>query len=91
MGTRTSGKGLSLTLRSSTGTGAVRIAARQGKSQIAFEVLDAAGDITQLRLTTDEVKVLADHLLKLVSALKRRTRTDEVTQTVIPRTGSKGG
>ena len=46
-----------------------------------MEVLDAAGSITQIRLTAEEVEALADHLYKLIAPPKagRRT-TDEVTQ-----------
>ena len=56
MGAKTAGKGLVLTLRSSTGTGAVRVAPRQNRSQVALEVLDAAGGITQIRLTLAETE-----------------------------------
>jgi hypothetical protein len=81
VGTKTGGKGLVLTLRSSTGTGAVRVAPRANKSQVALEVLDAAGGITQIRLTAEEVSALADHLNKLVAGPKgNRRTTDEVTQ-----------
>lgn len=69
-----------LTLRSSTGTGAVRVAPRQNRSQVALEVLDAAGGITQIRLTLAETEVLAEHLARLASPTKSRRPTDEVTQ-----------
>ena len=80
MGTKTAGKGLVLTLRSSTGTGAIRIAPRANKSQIAVELLDAAGGITQIRLTLVEIDAVVDHLNKLVRPQKNRRTTDEVTQ-----------
>lgn len=80
MGTKTAGKGLVLTLRSSTGTGAVRVAPRANKSQVALEVLDAAGGITQVRLTLPEVETLAEHLSRLASPTRSRRPTDEVTQ-----------
>jgi hypothetical protein len=81
VGTKTAGKGLVLTLRSSTGTGAIRVAPRANKSQLAVEVLDSAGSITQIRLTVAEAEALADHLNKLIAPQRspRRT-TDEVTQ-----------
>ena len=86
MGTKTAGKGLVLTLRSSTGTGAIRVAPRANKSQVAVDVLDAAGGITQIRLTVPEVEALAEHLQKLAAPSKSPRRpTDEVTQI-----GSKG-
>jgi hypothetical protein len=80
VGTKTAGKGLVLTLRSSTGTGAIRVAPRANKSQIAFELLDAAGGITQIRLTIAEVEAVAEHLGKLLAPHKSRRQTDEVTQ-----------
>lgn len=82
MGTKTAGKGLVLTLRSSTGTGAIRIAPRANKSQVAVEVLDAAGGITQIRLTAAEVEAVAEHLKKVLATAEGRSRhrTDEVTE-----------
>jgi hypothetical protein len=80
VGAKTAGKGQVLTLRSSTGTGAVRVAPRANKSQVAIEVLDAAGGITQLRLTLPETEVLAEHLAKPASPTRSRRPTDEVTQ-----------
>jgi hypothetical protein len=80
LGTKTAGKGLVLTLRSKTGTGAVRVAPRPNKSEVALEVLDAAGGITQIRLTLAEAEALAEHLAKLSAPTKSRRPTDEVTQ-----------
>jgi hypothetical protein len=80
LGTKTGSKGLVLTLRSSTGTGAVRVAPRANKSQVALEVLDAAGGITQIRLSLPEAEVLSEHLAKLAAPTRSRRPTDAVTQ-----------
>ena len=76
----TAGKGPGLTLRSRTGTGAVRVAARSQRNQAALEVLDAGGGITQIRLSADELRLLAAQLMKVAAALQAAPAAEEVTQ-----------
>ena len=43
----------------------MRVAARAQRNQAALEVLDAVGGITQIRLSADELRVLAAQFMKV--------------------------
>jgi hypothetical protein len=69
-----------MTLQSRTGTGQVRVAPRMKRNQAALEVVDASGGITQLRLTAEELRVLAANLMKVVALLNAANHSEEITQ-----------
>ncbi len=74
------GKGPGIVLQSRTGTGAIRVAPRESKNQAAVEVLDASGGITQIKLTSEELRVLSAQLMKVAVHLEALNLSDEVTQ-----------
>lgn len=65
---------------SQTGSGAVRVAPRGKRNQAVIELLDSSGGITQIRLSTDELRVLAAQLMKVASHLQAMNLSEEVTQ-----------
>jgi hypothetical protein len=67
-------------LRSKTGTGTVRVAPRLTRNQAVVEQLDAAGGITQIRLTPDELRRYAAALMKVAAALEHCHQDEESTQ-----------
>ena len=67
-------------LQSRTGSGAVRVAPRDKKNQAVLELLDSSGGITQIRLSSDELRVLAAQLMKVASHLQAMSLSEEVTQ-----------
>lgn len=67
-------------LHSSTKTGSVRIAPRLSRNQAVLEVLDCAGEITQLRLSPDDMRRLAAALMKVAAALESSHQSEEATQ-----------
>lgn len=74
------GKGPGIVIQSRTGSGAIRVAPRESKAQAAVEVLDASGGITQIKLTAEELRVLAAQLMKVAVHLEALSLSDEVTQ-----------
>ena len=69
-----------MVLKSRTGTGAVRLAPRLKRGQAALEVLDPTGGIIQIRLTPDELRLLAAALMKVAVHLESNSGQEEVTQ-----------
>ena len=69
-----------MVLSSRTGTGAVRVAPRVSRNQAALELLDSAGEIIQIRLSADELRVLAATLLKVAAHLQANNLAEEATQ-----------
>jgi hypothetical protein len=63
-------------LKSTTGTGTVRIAPRLQRNQAVVEQIDSAGGITQIRMTTIELRRYAAALMKIAAAIEN-THTDE--------------
>jgi hypothetical protein len=77
----TAGKGPGIVLNSRTGTGAVRVAPRVHKNQAAVEVLDPAGGIIQIRMTPNELRLLAATLMKVAVHLEAHSAAEEeITQ-----------
>ena len=74
------GKGPGIVIQSRTGSGAVRCAPREKKNQAVLEVLDSSGGITQIRLSPDELRVLAQQLMKVAAHLQAVNIEEEVTQ-----------
>ena len=74
------GKDAGIVLQSRTGSGTVRVAPRDKRNQAVIELLDASGGITQIRLTADELRVLAARMMKVASHLQALNLSDEVTQ-----------
>ena len=74
------GKGPGLVLQSRTGSGAVRVAPREKRNQAVLEVLDSSGGITQIRLSSDELRTLAAQLMKVAAHLQALNQSEEVTQ-----------
>ena len=74
------GKGPGIVIQSRTGSGAVRCAPRDKRNQAVLEVLDASGGITQIRLSSDELRLLASQLMKVAAHLQALNLEDEVTQ-----------
>ena len=64
---------------SSTGTGTVRVAPRIGRNQAVIEQLDAAGGITQIRMTPDELRRYAVVLMRIAALLEEELQSDEAT------------
>lgn len=64
-----------------SGTGATfRIAPRINRQQAVLEVLDSAGNITQVRLGPDDMRRLAAALMKVSVAVENTDASDETTQ-----------
>jgi len=76
----TAGKGPGIVLNSRTGTGAVRVAPRVKRNQAAVEVLDPSGGIIQIRMTANELRVLAATLMKVAVHLEANAHEEEITQ-----------
>ena len=74
------GKGPGIVIQSATGSGALRVAPRESRNQAVLEVLDAAGSITQIRLTSEELRVLSAQLMKVAAHLQALNLSEEVTQ-----------
>ena len=56
------------------------MAPRDKRNQAVLEVLDSSGGITQIRLSSDELRVLAAQLMKVAAHLQALNLEDEVTQ-----------
>ena len=67
-------------LQSRTGSGVVRVAPRDKRNEAVVELLDPSGGITQIRLSSDELRTLAQQLLKVAAHLQALYLPDEVTQ-----------
>ena len=67
-------------IQSRTGSGAVRLAARERRNQAVLELLDSAGGITQVRLSPDELRFLAAQMMKVAGHLQALNLSEEVTQ-----------
>lgn len=67
-------------IASRNGSGMVRLAPREARNQAVLEVLDAAGGITQIRLSPDELRVLAAQMNKVAGHLQALFNSEEVTQ-----------
>jgi len=74
------GKGPGIVIQSRTGSGAVRVAPREKRNEAVVELLDASGGITQIRLSGDELRLLAAQLMKVAAHLQAMNLADEVTQ-----------
>jgi len=62
-------------------TGAtLRIAPRVHRRQAVLEVMDAAGEITQVRVSPDDLRRIAAAFMKVASALETANASDETTQ-----------
>jgi hypothetical protein len=57
-----------------------RIAPRLQKNVAVFELLDAAGDITQVRVSPDDMRRIAAALMKIAAVLETTNASDETTQ-----------
>jgi hypothetical protein len=68
-----------LVIGSSTGA-TFRIAPRLNRHQAVLEVMDAAGAITQVRLSPEDMRRLAAALMKLSVAVEAADASDETTQ-----------
>jgi hypothetical protein len=56
------------------------VAPRLARNQAVVEQLDAAGGITQIRLTPDELRRYAAALMKVAAALENCHQDEESTQ-----------
>ena len=63
------------------GTGATfRLAPRIQRNQAVFELLDPAGQITQVRLSPDDMRRVAAALMKVAAVLETSNASEETTQ-----------
>jgi hypothetical protein len=76
----TAGKGPGITFHTDSGTGAVRVTPRRRQRRAVLELLDASGGITQVRLSPEELRVLASALIKVAVALNAESIGEEITQ-----------
>lgn len=57
-----------------------RLAPRLQRNQAVLEVLDAAGEITQVRVSPGDMRRIAAALMKIASVLETSNASDETTQ-----------
>ena len=67
-------------IQSRTGSGTVRLAPRESRNQAVLELLDSAGGITQIRMSPDELRLLAAQMNKVAGHLQALHLSEEVTQ-----------
>ena len=58
----------------------MRLAPRERHNLAVLELLDSAGGITQIRMSPDELRVLAAQLMKVAGHLEAMNHAEEVTQ-----------
>ncbi|MBI3183490.1 MAG: hypothetical protein HYZ28_15235 [Myxococcales bacterium] len=76
----TAGKGPGIVLHAHNGSGAVRVCPRHRRNLAVLEVLDLVGGITHIRLSPDELRVLAAAFMKVAAALQATAASEEITQ-----------
>ena len=67
-------------IQSRTGSGTVRLAPRESRNQAVLELLDNVGGITQIRMSPQELRMLAAQMNKVASHLQALILDEEVTQ-----------
>jgi hypothetical protein len=68
LGMQTSGKGPGLTLRASNGSGTVHVQLDPEDGRGVLHLLDSYGGLSQLRLSPDEMRAVAQALLRVAAA-----------------------
>ncbi|MBL8953550.1 MAG: hypothetical protein JNK82_22430 [Myxococcaceae bacterium] len=65
----------------SSATGAtLRIAPRLARRQAVVEVMDTAGEITQVRVSPDDLRRIAAAFMKVAAALETANASEETTR-----------
>lgn len=57
-----------------------RVAPRLARNRAVLEVLDEAGDITQVRVSPDDMRRLAAALMKIAAVVEASTPSEETTR-----------